>query len=135
MSNNSDSETTTLFRPIGLKEFELIRDTGMKAFPPRLDHQPIFYPVLNREYAAQIAKKWNTKSEVSDHVGIVTQFEVDTDYVSQFDRKVVGSSVHEELWVPAEELDQFNEHIVGCVEVIDVFYGDDYSGEEIPESG
>lgn len=131
MSTVSDRKTMTLYRPVGLKEYELIREANMKAYPPRLDFQPIFYPVLNREYAAQIAREWNTKDQASDYVGIVTRFEVDAEYASQFDRKVVGSSVHEELWVPADDLEVFNEQIVGGIEVIEVFYGDEYDGPEI----
>lgn len=131
MAIDRNQATTMLYRPVGLKEYELILESGMKAFPPRLAHQPIFYPVLNQEYAAQIARQWNTTCKVSGYVGIVTRFAVETDYLSRFERKVVGSSVHEELWVPAEELDEFNGHIVGFIEVVTVFYGDQYDGPEI----
>ena len=79
-----------LYRPVGLKELKLIAETDFQAFPPRLSHQPIFYPVLNFEYAAQIAHDWNTKDEASDFVGFVTKFEVDDAYVSRFEVKVVG---------------------------------------------
>jgi hypothetical protein len=72
-----------LYRPVGLKELERIARSGFKAFPPRLPEQPIFYPVLNFEYAAQIARDWNTKS--GDLAGFVTRFEVDDEYIAQFD--------------------------------------------------
>jgi hypothetical protein len=52
---------TTLFRPVGQAELDLIRANGFRAFPPRLPEQPYFYPVLNLEYATQIARDWNTK--------------------------------------------------------------------------
>ena len=55
------NETMTLFRPVGPKELELIRASGNRAFPPRLPEQPIFYPVLDEEYAIQIARDWNAK--------------------------------------------------------------------------
>ncbi len=45
-----------LFRPVGTKELELIAQLDFCAFPPRLEIQPIFYPVLNFDYAAQIAR-------------------------------------------------------------------------------
>lgn len=131
MSTSNQDSTLTLFRPVGLKEYDLIREANMNAYPPRLEFQPIFYPVLNRDYAAQIAREWNTKDEASDYVGIVTRFEVDAEYASQFERKVVGNSTHEELWVPAEDLEEFNAHIAGDIEVIEVFYGDKYEGPEI----
>ena len=50
------SETITLFRPVGSKELALITASEFTAFPPRLPEQPIFYPVTNEEYAAQIAR-------------------------------------------------------------------------------
>ena|GEM_PF-5137857 len=43
-------------RPVGRKELALVRASGFRAFPPRLPGQPFFYPVLNQEYATQIAR-------------------------------------------------------------------------------
>jgi len=54
-------ETLTRYRPTGSKELELVRDSGWTAWPPRLPGQPIFYPVLNEDYAIQIARDWNAK--------------------------------------------------------------------------
>lgn len=47
--------------------------------------------------------------------GYVTRFEVDADFVKRYAPQVVGSAVHRELWVPAEELEEFNRHIVGKI--------------------
>ncbi|MBG6156118.1 hypothetical protein IWQ52_002165 [Labrenzia sp. EL_159] len=98
---------------------KLIEDSGWEAFPPRLPEQPIFYPVTNEEYAAQIARDWNTKH--GSRQGYVTRFDVNADYVSKFDWKIVGGRQHEELWVPAEELEEFNSKIVGLIEVTQKF--------------
>ena len=111
------NKTTVLFRPVGQKEFELIRESGFTAFPPRLPEQPIFYPVLNEEYAAQIAREWNAKHGKSK-VGYVTRFYVNNEYLRQYQVQTVGGSVHQEYWIPAEELDEFNKNIVGPIEVI-----------------
>lgn len=108
----------TLFRPVGPKELELIRTSGNRAFPPRLPEQPIFYPVLNEEYAAQIARDWNAKDS---GVGYVTRFHVRNKFVSKYRVHIVGDSKQQELWVPAEELEEFNKHIVGGIEVIAEF--------------
>ena len=59
-------ETTTLYRPVGPEELELIKQADWSAFPPRLPEQPIFYPVLNEEYATQIARAWNVKASGRD---------------------------------------------------------------------
>ena len=69
------SETITLFRPVGKTELDLIEESGFTKFPPRLPEQPIFYPVLNEEYAMQIARDWNAKYN-ADRIGFVTKFEV-----------------------------------------------------------
>jgi hypothetical protein len=115
------AEVTTLYRPVGQKELDLIREGGFTAFPPRLYWQPIFYPVLNEEYATGIARDWNTKDEASGYVGYVTRFRVRTDFLKRYDVQTVGSSVHQEYWIPAEELSEFNENIVGHIEVIAEF--------------
>ena len=119
-----------LYRPVGLHELELIASTGYRAFPPRLPDQPIFYPVLNVDYARQIARDWNTKS--NSFVGFVTRFEVDDVFVSRYPVQTVGARVHEELWVPAEELDEFNRHIVGTIEVIESYAGSEDAGRLDP---
>ncbi len=112
-------------------KLKLIIASGGTVFPPRLPEQPIFYPVMNFAYAEQIARNWNTKYPPSG-VGIVTRFEVDADYLSRFEPHVVGTeSIHQELWIPAEELDEFNRHIVGKIEFVAVYYGPDYQGEPI----
>jgi hypothetical protein len=113
--------TTTLFRPVGPNELKLIEESGWTAFPPRLAQQPIFYPVMNEEYAVQIARDWNVPASGS---GFVTRFEVNSDYLSQFEEQNVGGSIHNELWIPAEDLDTFNANIVGKIEVIREFHGE-----------
>ena len=114
----------TLYRPIGKKEYDLIKESDFTRFPPRLDWQPIFYPVLNIDYAEKIASEWNTVDENSDYMGIVTQFDVNDDYICQFERHIVGSSICEELWIPAEELEEFNRNIIGEIEIVKIFYGE-----------
>ena len=102
--------TITLYRPVGLKELELIKESGYKKFPPGLPEQPIFYPVLNEEYATKIARDWNVKASGS---GFVTKFEVKKDYLAKFEIQTVGSSICQEYWIPAEQLEEFNNNIVG----------------------
>lgn len=115
-------ETTILFRPVNQKELDLIEQSGWTKFPPRLPEQPIFYPVLNEEYAIQIARDWNVPAYGS---GYVTKFAVRRDYLSKFTIEKVGGKIHNELWIPAEELDEFNSNIVGHIEVTQSFYSTD----------
>ena len=117
-----NKETITLFRPVGTKELDLIKATDFTAFPPRLPEQPIFYPVTNEEYAAQIARDWNAKYN-EDKIGYVTKFEVRKDFLDNYETKIVGGATHEEYWIPAEDLEEFNRNIVGKIEVIAEFRG------------
>src|ERR671919_805024 len=102
-----------LYRPVGLDELVLIYDSGMESFPARLPQQPIFYPVLDLEYARQTASDWNTKSGQS--AGYVTQFKVEDSYIGGFEQHLVGGSQYQEYWIPAEKMEEFNKHIAGHI--------------------
>jgi len=120
-----------LYRPVGLKELALIAETNFRAFPPRLPDQPLFYPVLNFEYAEQIARDWNATS--GDFAGFVTKFVLVDSYTSRFEVHEVGKQgVHQELWVSAEELVEFNLHIIGRILIAAAYYGDGFKGEIDP---
>ena len=110
-----NTETTILYRPVGPKELGLIAVNGFREFPPRLPDQPIFYPVLNEEYARQIARDWNVPDSGA---GYVTRFAVRAKFLARYPQQQVGASVHLELWIPAEDLAEMNQNIVGLIEVI-----------------
>jgi hypothetical protein len=112
-------ELTTLYRPVGPKELKLIEESGWKRFPKRLMEQPIFYPVMNEEYAAQIARDWNVPASGS---GFVTKFDLPAAYLQKYEIQNVGGVIHNELWVPAEELEEFNDQIVGEIVITQSFY-------------
>lgn len=119
-------KTTKLYRPVGEKEMVLIMESGYQKFPPRLEWQPIFYPVLDEDYASEIAEKWNTRDEFGNYLGFVTQFDVLKEIANQYPAQNVGARNHNELWVPSEELETFNQAIVGKIEIIKVFVGNDF---------
>ena len=116
------NELVTLFRPVGKNELKLIAESDYRRFPPRLPDQPIFYPVTNEEYATQIARDWNAKHN-ADRVGYVTRFAVRRVFLSRYETKVVGGRIHEEYWIPADDLEEFNDNIVGLIEVIAEYEG------------
>ena len=107
-----------LFRPVGRAELDLIAKSDYREYPPRLPEQPIFYPVLNERYAREIAEKWNRKSADSGYAGYVTTFEIEDGYIAQFPVQTVGAGYHQEFWIPAEELENFNRHIIGKIQVL-----------------
>jgi hypothetical protein len=119
-----EPETTLLWRPVGRAELALIEQGGWTAFPPRLEHQPFFYPVANEAYAVQIARDWNTRDAASGHAGYVTGFRVRSAYLARHPLQTAGARVHQEYWIPAEEMDEFNRAIVGPIEVVAEFHGE-----------
>jgi len=116
-------KTITLYRPTGPEELELVKQSGNLRWPPRLPEQPIFYPVTTEVYAARIAKEWNVKDS---GCGFVTKFDIDASYLSQFNIEDAGGKAHQEYWIPADQLEEFNDHIVGEIKVITSYFADDF---------
>jgi hypothetical protein len=116
-----------LYRPTGLAELKLVAASGWTAWPPRLPEQPIFYPVLSVEYARKIARDWNAVNP-SDYIGFVTRFEITEQCAHRYPIQLAGGRALGELWVPAEELAEFNRQIIGKIEVIESHPGPSYTG-------
>ena len=124
-------KTVTLYRPIGEKELLLIAESNFTSFPPRLEWQPIFYPVLHEEYACEIAYKWNTGDAFGNYLGFVTEFQISQEEFNRHKIQNVGGRIHDELWVPAEELEIFNNAIVGKINICKVYVGSNFKEELI----
>lgn len=107
---------TVLWRPTGPEELALVERSGWREWPPRLPDQPIFYPVLNRDYALTIARRWNVPAS---GVGYVTRFEVEAEFMSRYAVQQVGGRTILEYWVPAEDLAELNANIIGRIELTD----------------
>jgi len=115
-------KTTLLYRPVGANELALIAASGYSAFPPRRPGQPIFYPVLNQEYATQIARDWNaTKVPLVSRVCHAFRRKDKLSFTVH--RRESGRALALEYWIPAETLHEFNQNIVGKIEVISEFHG------------
>ena len=114
----TESMTTTLFRPVGPEELELIRRSNFRTFPPRLPEQPIFYPVLTEDYAVKIARDWNVRASGA---GYVTRFEVRTSFLADYKVQTAQGLAHREYWIPAEDLDAFNAAIAGPIQIVAAF--------------
>lgn len=108
-------DSIELFRPMGQAELDLVKESDWRRFPPRLPEQPIFYPVVNYDYARKIAKDWNAKQE---GVGHVVCFRVDSSFLNKYDTHKVGSFAHQEYWIPAEELNDFNDAITTHISLL-----------------
>lgn len=110
-----------LFRPTGRRELELVAAAEWQAWPPRLPEQPIFYPVLTFAYAEKIARDWNAKGP--DGEGFVTRFDISDRIAEVYKPELAGGRDHQELWVPAEDLEAFNREILGRI-TVEAYYRD-----------
>jgi hypothetical protein len=115
---STETTAVTLWRPVGPNELHLIRQSGMRAFPPRLPQQPIFYSVLSEDYAVKIARDWNVPASGK---GYVTRFLVTKTFLDRYQVQEAGGNEHREYWIPAEDLAAFNEAIIGEIEVVAEF--------------
>ncbi|KSW30167.1 hypothetical protein [Cellulomonas sp. B6] len=113
-----EQDVVTLWRPTGPEELALVEASGWRRWPPRLPDQPIFYPVLNEDYAVRIARDWNVKAS---GVGYVTRFDVRRAFLDEFDVQQAGGETILEYWIPAERLEELNDSIVGTIEVVQTF--------------
>jgi hypothetical protein len=111
-------ETVELWRPVGPEELALMQASGMRAFPPRLPEQPIFYPVLSEDYAIKIARDWNV---AASGAGYVTRFKVRRDFLDRYSVHEAGGREHREYRIPAEDLTEFNAAFVGTIEIVREF--------------
>jgi len=107
--------TTTLWRPTGQVELDLVAASGWRAWPARLPEQPVFYPVLSEAYATRIAREWNVADK---GVGHVTEFEVANEFLDRYEPQNAGGRELREYWIPAEELESFNAAIVGLIRLV-----------------
>lgn len=109
--------TVTLWRPTGPQELDLVRASGWLAWPPRLPEQPVFYPVLDEEYAIGLARDCNAPFS---GVGYVTRFDVWKHFLDRYQVHQVGTAVRE-YWIPATDLPELNGNLVGPIAVVHQF--------------
>jgi len=114
-----ETETVTLWRPTGPEELALVEASGWREWPPRLPGQPIFYPVLNEQYATLIARDWNVRQSGA---GYVTRFRVRRSFLDRYEVRQVGGQTILEYWISAGDLGALNASIVGKIELITEFH-------------
>ena len=124
---DTDADTVTLWRPTGPEELALVEASGWREWPPRLPGQPIFYPVLNEDYATKIARDWNVKQSGS---GYVTRFRVCRSFLDRYQVHQAGGRTILEYWIPAEDLAELNANIVGVIELIAEYHQDEPASQE-----
>ena len=106
-----------LYRPLDAEEYQALKERSFHGFPPRTGEQPIFTALLSEEGATQIARHMRI-SKQTDHTVYVVCFLVDDAYIRQFPVQHAHERDRRALWIPAEELDILNQHLIGDVRVL-----------------
>ena len=109
-------KTTKLYRPINLEELILIEESFWKRIPIRLGGwQPILYVVSNLEYAEEILTKWYIPSGID---GYIICCEVNSEFLSKYNVENADGKIHNEYWIPADDVDEFNNNLIGYIQVL-----------------
>lgn len=103
-----------LYRPLDTDEFRAVEESGFKKFPARTGKQPLFTVLLSEEGASRIASRMRT-DRTMENKSYVVSFTVDDAYISQFPVHGSDEADADALWIPAEEMTIFNEHLVGDI--------------------
>ena len=77
--------------------------------------------MLTQDYADAIARNWNSTDPKHNHVGFVTRFQIRNEFLSNYEIQTAADKSTLEYWIPAEDLDSFNDNIVGTIELIAEF--------------
>jgi hypothetical protein len=73
---------------------------------------------LTESYAVKIARDWNVPASGK---GYVTRFRVAKAFLDRYQIHQAGGKEHLEYWIPAEDLEELNDAIVGEIEVVAEF--------------
>lgn len=71
--------------------------------------------MLSEAYARKIACDWNVPAS---GVGHVTRFAVRKSFMDRYEVHQVGGQTILEYWIPAEDLEELNDNLIGLIELV-----------------
>lgn len=125
--------TVTLYQPVSMEELQAIKALDWKAFPAHDPEQPIFRPVVDEAFAAQLAREWNA-AHTTYRRGYVVRFTVSKAFMTAYENKAAGVRGHEEYWIPPEDLSLLNAAIQGQIAIAGTFAGHDAEYRKFDET-
>jgi len=117
-----------LFRPVCSEEYQRIEALNFQGFPECGEMQPLFTALLSEIGAKQIARHLKTERR-SDSVVYVVRFFVDDAYMHQYPIQCDHASEQRAVWIPAEDIEILNQHLIGSIQVIASYQVDRYNGD------
>ena len=110
-----------LYRPISAEEYAAVAENQFTGFPKRSGTQPIFTALLSQEGATQIARHMRVEKQKENSTVYVVSFLVEDAYIRQFPVQHTEDPERRALWIPAEEIDILNQHLIGKIRVLKQF--------------
>ena len=107
------TSTLTLYHPVTPEELDYIKCSNWTQLPAPPEGE-YFYPVPNTLYAGDIA--WGAYESEGAYV---VRFNVPLEYLSRYRMESAGARWETAYVVPVTDLDDFNRHIVGVIEVVE----------------
>ena len=117
-----------LYRPLSAEEYRAVEEKGFTGFPPRSEEQPLFTALLSEEGATQIARHMRI-AKTAENLIYVVSFLVDDAYIRQFPIQHANERNRRALWIPADEVDILNQHLIGKIRLIASYQIDRSDGE------
>ena len=117
-----------LYRPLSAEEYRAVEAKSFTGFPPRSEEQPLFTALLSEEGATQIARHMRI-AKTAENLIYVVSFLVDDAYIRQFPVQHVNERNRRALWIPADEVDILNQHLIGKIRLIASYQIDRSDGE------
>lgn len=110
------------------EEYQELEARRFHGFPPRSDGQQIFTALLSEEGASQIARHMRIAKQTDNTVYVVS-FLVDDAYIRQFPVQHAHERNRRALWIPADEVDILNQHLIGDIRVLATYQIDRADGQ------
>ncbi len=117
-----------LYRPLCAEEYREVESLSFQGFPPRAGDQPLFTALLSQEGASQIARRMRVAKQTDPTVYVVS-FLVDDAYIRQFPVQHNEDRERRALWIPADEIDILNQHLIGGIRVLASYEVDRSDGD------
>ncbi|MCQ2408197.1 MAG: hypothetical protein MJ065_06670 [Oscillospiraceae bacterium] len=117
-----------LYRPLISEEYRAVEAMGFEGFPPRSEEQPLFTALLSEEGATQIARHMRISKATENFIYVVS-FIVDDAYIRQFPVQHAKERERQALWIPADEVEILNQHLIGRIRLLASYQIDRSDGE------
>lgn len=86
----------------------MIERSGWTRFPPRIARRPVFYTDMSEEDAT---------GATAQETGYIIKVHVRKEYLKKYAITHNDCNDHDELCVPTDALEDFNNNIIGLIEV------------------